>query len=279
MPRGRPRKKPNVDTAKEIEEMVERACELLIEPYDDRKDRDASLPSMNEIAHEMGVTIIKLKRLLITGGYYSSATSRGVQKRVEGGQSMEQICEELEMSSASFYANIPYSKGVYNLKERSVCADQNVRFREREKALSALAAIMSAGNDCSLALWKTICAFEDYTFQTSGRGSKPGVKFKYEVSRSGGAGGRHYSGASVDGYGNELWVTTSDGQRKEKSISRSTVDRAFSKAREMEGCVSGPKKLGVPGAGSYLYAMFVRFGVINTADPATGAAEAGADEP
>ena len=34
MPRGRPKKKPNVDTQAEIAEMVSLACQLLIEPYD-----------------------------------------------------------------------------------------------------------------------------------------------------------------------------------------------------------------------------------------------------
>lgn len=75
MPRGRPKKKPNVDTKAEIAEMVSQACDLLIEPFDDRIPRPDDLPSMNSIAEEMGVAVIKLKRLLITGGFYSSGTS------------------------------------------------------------------------------------------------------------------------------------------------------------------------------------------------------------
>ncbi len=39
-----------------------------------------------------------------------------------------------------------------------------------------------------------------------------------------------------------------------------------------EGCVRGPKALGVPGAGSYLYSIFLRFGVI--ARESKGAASA-----
>lgn len=51
--------------------------------------------------------------------------------------------------------------------------------------------------------------------------------------------------------------------RKEKSVTRATVMRAFHRARviqESEGCVSGPKKLGTFGA-SYLYPVFLRIGV------------------
>ena len=120
-----------------------------------------------------------------------------------------------------------------------------------------------------LTLWKTIITHEGEIFTTSGRTSIrtsiPGKQFKYEVSRATTGGGRRYSGPNVDGYGNELWIITiPSGEKKRKSISRSTVDRAFSKAREMGGSVKGPKALNVPGAGSYLYPIFVRIGVIST---------------
>ena len=56
----------------------------------------------------------------------------------------------------------------------------------------------------------------------------------------------------------------------QKSISRSTVDLGYRRAVELmntAGEVRGPKKLGIPGAGSYLYPMLIRFGVIRAADP------------
>ncbi len=56
--------------------------------------------------------------------------------------------------------------------------------------------------------------------------------------------------------GNELFIS-----RKEKSITRSTVNMAYKKARELDGVVSGPKKLGTFGA-SYLYPVFMEIGVI-----------------
>ena len=56
--------------------------------------------------------------------------------------------------------------------------------------------------------------------------------------------------------------TITGDKEKKKSISRSTVERAMKTALEMEGKVPGPKALNVPGAHSYLYPIFVRFGVI-----------------
>ena len=107
--------------------------------------------------------------------------------------------------------------------------------------------------------------FAGYPFQTSGRGKREGVKFSYSVSEPGGAGGRSYAGASVEGYGNEMWIVTSKGEKK-KSISRSTVELAVRNALEAGGVVKGPKALNVPGAHSYLYPILVRFEVITLSD-------------
>ena len=57
--------------------------------------------------------------------------------------------------------------------------------------------------------------------------------------------------------GNELFV-----DRKEKSITRSTVNQAYRKAVELFGVVPGPKALGTFGA-SYLYPIFQRLGIIS----------------
>lgn len=119
-------------------------------------------------------------------------------------------------------------------------------------------------------LWQSICSLEGSTFTTTGRGTRAGTCFTYTISRKPSAGGRHYAGEDIDGYGNEMWVTTADGVKK-KSISRSTVDRAYSTALKHGGHISGPKSLGVPGAGSYLYPIFVRLGVIKTDSQPPGA--------
>ena len=56
--------------------------------------------------------------------------------------------------------------------------------------------------------------------------------------------------------GNEILI-----DRKKKAITRSSVDIALKEAMEMKGIVNGPKKLNVFGA-SYLYSIFLRFGLI-----------------
>ncbi|MBR1853045.1 MAG: hypothetical protein IJ794_07875 [Lachnospiraceae bacterium] len=141
--------------------------------------------------------------------------------------------------------------------------EQQVQDGEKQAAKDALTGYLrDHGVDqyCLELLWRTVIAFQNYPFTTCGRGTRPGIAFRYTVSVDVGRSGRRYQGTCVDGYGNELFI---DG--KERSISRSTVELAFRKGVEVmvqEGRVSGPRKLGVPGARSYLYGMFLEFGVI-----------------
>ena len=121
----------------------------------------------------------------------------------------------------------------------------------------------------SLNLWSTIIAFEGSTFTTSGRGSRPGTRFIYSIPRQPGSSGKHYKGESVDGWGNEMFITTLDEEgrareKKEKSISRSTVDYALNIVLEKQKAgevITGPRELKVYGK-SYVYALFKRFGLI-----------------
>ena len=90
-------------------------------------------------------------------------------------------------------------------------------------------------------LWQRIVELEAHPFKTA-----RGLEYSYRVNRN-----KH---------GEMLGEIIFD--RKEKTITRSTILLAYQKAVEIqraEGCVSGPKKLGVFGA-SYLYPIFLSMG-------------------
>lgn len=222
-------------------------------------------PELKAVAEEVEISPAKLRKLLITAGerdhasYFSSPTSDLVLKLKREGKSVKEMCEITGLSYTSVQGYLPH-KSVYGLDTMSAECERIRLFRARRNAVSDLHDHLFLP-DASLYLWKTVIAFQAYPFHTSGRGSREGVKFTYEVSKSGSAGGRHYEGEQVEGYGNEMWIIK-NGQRAEKSISRSTVDLALRTALEKE--IKGPKALGIPGAGSYLYPMFVRFGVITS---------------
>lgn len=94
-------------------------------------------------------------------------------------------------------------------------------------------------------LWNQILENQGKVFTTSGRGSRAGITFTYEISKCG------------DGTpGAEMFVST-----RSKSITRSTVMLAYKKVREMDGFVPGPKSIGVHGD-SYIFSIFKALGVI-----------------
>lgn len=84
-------------------------------------------------------------------------------------------------------------------------------------------------------LWKSLAKEQETIFYTA-----KGLAFTFSIR------------------GGEVFV-----DRKEKSLTASTVFMAYHKAVQMEGKVSGPKKLGTFGA-SYLYPVFVKLGVIES---------------
>ena len=85
-------------------------------------------------------------------------------------------------------------------------------------------------------LWKTLLLLEDYPFQTA-----KGLCYFYKIK------------------GNEIFFS-----RKEKSVTRASVNIALRKAIELQKngvIIKGPKMLKSFGA-SYLYPIFIKIGVI-----------------
>jgi hypothetical protein len=223
-------------------------------------------PELKAVAEEISLSPAKLRKLLITAGerdhtsYFSSPHADMVLKLKREGKSVKEMCEITGLSYTSVQGYLPH-KSVYGMDTMSSECERIRVFRTRRRAVSDLHTHLYFP-DASLYLWKTVIAFQSYPFHTSGRGSREGVKFTYEVSKSTTGGGRRYEGEQVEGYGNEIFIRRAGeaGVDGKKSISRSTVDLALRTALEKE--IKGPKALGIPGAGSYLYPMFIRFGVI-----------------
>lgn len=82
-------------------------------------------------------------------------------------------------------------------------------------------------------VWGQMIAYQGYTFYTC-----KGLDFTYTVK------------------GNEIFFS-----RKEKSVTRASVEIGWRKAMELDGKVSGPKKLVCHGS-SYLYPVFAYLGLI-----------------
>ncbi len=236
-----------------MEELIKKAVDLARAPF--TPERNTSLPSLRSVATELGTTVIRARKLLITADYFTSPTASEVQGMMAEGKTVDEICASLHLKPSAVYGYLPYEVRPYNLPETTANADRHKRYRVTRKLQGELENNGGVFNShTSLLLWRCVVIFQNYPFSTFGRNGKGAVEFTYTVSK-GGPGGRHYEGESVDGWGNEIRVVI-DGMKKEKSISRSSVDLAFQK--NLAGAVSGPKQLGVFGA-SYLLPLFQRF--------------------
>lgn len=209
--------------------------------------------SINLLSEEFGISRLKVRKILITTGDVVYPETKRIQQLLSQGKTKKEVCSQLNIAIATLNSFLPYDKGVYNLTDVSNYAENCKVYRSRKGAVDDL-----HSDPSSVQLWRCICLFAGYPFFTSGRGSRPGVKFTYEVSEVGGAGGKHYAGAQVDGFGNELWIIKND-EKAEKSISRSSVDYALQIA--LEGNVAGPKALKIYGS-SYVYSLFRRFSLV-----------------
>ena len=213
--------------------------------------------SINLLAEEFGISRLKVRKILITTGDVVYSETKRIQELLSQGRSKKEAGEQLNMARATLGSFLPYEKGVYNLSDVSNRAENCRVYRERKEAVQILHDHLGFP-DQNLYLWKAVVAFQAYPFTTSGRGSRLGTKFTYEVSKPTTGGGRRYAGENVEGYGNELWIIM-NGEKAEKSISRSSVDYALQIA--LEGNVAGPKALKIYGS-SYVYSLFRRFGLV-----------------
>ena len=234
---ARKKKKPNYNPERSMSELLR----LLSEEYgtyDDRIEENHEM-SLNTLARAFDLNVIKVRKLLITAGCYSTSLSRQVAKLKRDGKSVAEIVEETGLSRASVNSYLPYDGIAYKMPESSVDADRARVYRKRQVCLAQLQETLSVDT-----LWKAVVAFQNYLFHTAS-----GLPFSYELKR-----GRD------GGYNRELIVS----RRKEsKTLAWSSVVLAFHKALEMqEQVIDRPKALGDIRGISYIYPMLYRFGII-----------------
>lgn len=231
---SRQQKKPDYDGEKIMREYMEVLVDAFGTPYDDRERQDKNHVSLNEVAAEFDITAMKARKLLITAGVYSTELSRKIQFLHESGKKISEIERIVGLSRASVHSYLPYSKGAYNMKELSTNAERTKLYRERKSILKKLQETVKTDSAAMEAvLWDALLLYQSYPFKTA-----KGLKFTYCIK------------------GNEIFV-----DRKEKSITRATVNMALKNTLEEEDAITGPKKLKTFGA-SYLYPIFQRFGII-----------------
>lgn len=116
------KKKPNLNLEEIQQSMIDEVVELF-----------QSNNSIRKIAASLSISPIKVRKILITAGVYTSSSQKDIEELYRGGYSIEEIADILHMSKANVYSYLPYEKVIYNMPEKSVNADRQARYRERKK--------------------------------------------------------------------------------------------------------------------------------------------------
>lgn len=134
-------------------EYVDYICGLYGDKYDDRKEDSKPqgkdwLPGENanhkslegfrkqlKNSYDIELSTAKIRKILITGGRWSTERSREIQKRFSELKSVPLVAESLGLSSALVVMNLPYEKVVYDLDDKSGNAKRVEKWRNRHEQL------------------------------------------------------------------------------------------------------------------------------------------------
>lgn len=93
--------------------------------------------SVLDTAHRLNTYPIKVRRVLITEGLWSSKSSRTIAKLLEEGKKVSEIAEELGITDKNVQAYMPYSKGEYGKPEKTKDAINIANYRKRNSSIAA----------------------------------------------------------------------------------------------------------------------------------------------
>ena len=88
--------------------------------------------SVKKTAEELGTSVIKVRRVLITEGLWSSETSRKIGELYAQGLTVKEIAETLHYTEKNVQAFLPYSRGAYG-DGKSMDAVRSREYRERNQ--------------------------------------------------------------------------------------------------------------------------------------------------
>ena len=141
--RRREKKNPSAD-------FIEQICALYNDIYDDREEDSSiggedwapgkmalhtSLAAFQKELEEYGIKLstAKIRKILITGGCWTTERSREVGELYEKYGSIARVAEELQLSETLVKTYLPYNKVVYDLEDKSGNARRVERWREKHK--------------------------------------------------------------------------------------------------------------------------------------------------
>ena len=102
--------------------------------YDRVVEAYRSLGSVGEVVKSVGLSEVKVRRILITEGLWSSRTSRQIASLLEEGLATQEIADRMQTSVKAIEAYLPSRRGVYDEEDRSIAAIRSEEYRRRNEA-------------------------------------------------------------------------------------------------------------------------------------------------
>ena len=142
------RKKQKSDPSKEFIDLI---CRLYGDSYDDREEDSkpggedwvpgekamhtslAAFRKELEEVHGIELSTAKIRKILITGGCWTTERSREVAELYERYHSIPRVAEALDVTEALVTMYLPYGKTVYDLDEKSGNAKRIQRWRKKKE--------------------------------------------------------------------------------------------------------------------------------------------------
>lgn len=162
---GRPRKKPEYDHEKIMNEVLDGMVQAYKQlDKSQRSGGNLSYGALKDLADEMDIKPSKIRKLLITAGvrdnkqYYENDASRLVLSLYNEGKSNAEIMKITGLGRSSVLGYLPYKKGVYRASELSTDAERIKLYRERCRRCQEFVFTMMGMNieDREQYLWDTI---------------------------------------------------------------------------------------------------------------------------
>ena len=111
------------------ESLVMEVCEAYGRPY---TEGDKEKPSMRNIAEQFGISPMKVKKILVTGGLFQTDMSDEIQRLYASGLTVKQIAKLKNTSVANVNTYLPYEKVIYNLDVRNEEAVKALEWRKKQ---------------------------------------------------------------------------------------------------------------------------------------------------
>ena len=225
-----------------------------IEKYLAEKDLDVAVElykkgmSLKAIGDELLLNPIKVRKLLITAEVYKSEIAEKVKSTFDEYRETQDYKTALfstattfQLSRASVTSYLLYEKGVYFPPEEK---DKISVGAERQRRYRAVKLLRKERTEEKL--WNAVVIYGGVKFWTFS-----GLPFTYELRK----------GRSGE-FTRELWI---DRREHSKSLAWSSVLLAFEKVKDGKIKVERPKDLGDIRGVTYIYSLFLRFGLIEAA--------------